>query len=602
MNGTARPTDLSAPIEIDVAVVGSGAAGLAAALTAAANGLKVAVFEKHVRLGGTSAWSSGWMWVPGSGARPAESGASCYGARMNNASDPGDALEYLQAELGPEVFAIQRAKIEAFLHSGPEMLQFFRTRFPDTMDFEKDLDTPDFHASPGQHLGGRMVRVPAFDGRSLGANIDRLRPPLLEFTFLGMAVEAGADLAAFLVSSRALWSLQGLRGLARVIRRLSCHVYDLVTCGRAMRLVNGNALVARMVACAAHPGRDNLHLYTHHAVVGLHRVESGVNGIIVRTPAGLREVRAQRGVVLACGGFPHDMQRIHQLFPPDLSYSGHCSAAPPENSGDGLRLGEEVGGQIDSTSGAAAALVPVSLRRRRDGSLAVYPHFVERSRPGVIAVQQDGRRFSSEAIGYHAFVQNWCASTAAGESPQAWLVCGWWSLVRFGLGMVKPGSLLPLYSLYRGYLKAGWTVQGLARRCGIDAAALSEQVRLCNEQSPADAQFDRGGSAYEQSQGDPLTRPNPCVGKIGWPYFAVRLQVGSLGTLAGLRTDEHARVLDIRNEPIPGLYACGNDMSAVMGGLYPTNGVTLASAMTFGHRAGCHIVSAATSSPASQEM
>jgi succinate dehydrogenase/fumarate reductase flavoprotein subunit len=565
------------PLDIDVAIVGSGAAGLSAALTAAAKGLTVAVFEKDRQLGGTSAWCSGWMWIPG--ARPAGAG------------DPADAWTYLQAELGPTVFAAQRAKVKVFLDGGPAMLDFFSETFRGTMAFEKDTDTPDFHASPGQHFGGRMVRVPAFDGRRLGGDIERLRRPLPEFTVLGMAIEAGADLNAFLAASRFYRSRRAVRAAGRVVRLSLGHLYDLITCRRGMRLVNGNALVARLMACAAELGGQRVRLYTSHAVTSLGPGATGGYALTVNTPDGERHVRAARAVVLACGGFAHDLRRIGELFPPVLARCGHHSAAPEQNTGDGLRLGELAAGQVVPTAGAAAAFVPVSLRRRRDGSRAVYPHFIERAKPGVIAVQRDGRRFCDEAIGYHDFVRCWLVNAPRGEPVQAWLGCDYASLRRFGLGMVRPFSLLPLGSLSSGYLKAAWTLEGLARRCGIAADALCDQVARYNAGAPAhDPQYGRGDSAYDRSQGDALTRPNPCVGRIAvQPFFAVKLLPGSLGTLAGLQTDEHARVLDAAGRAIPGLYAAGNDMAAVMGGAYPTNGVTLASAMTFGHIAGCHI-------------
>lgn len=592
MTASACPTP--PPLDVDVAVVGSGAAGLSAALTAAQHGRKVAVFEKAPRLGGTTAWCSGWMWIPGSPVGPF------------NDDDPASARRYLQAELGPEIFDRQRDKIDAFLARGAAMVGFFQHHFAGLMSFEKDTRTPDFHAHPDQHRGLRMVRVPAFDGRRLGADLYRLRDPLPEFTLGGMAIEAGKDLDALLISTGPLNALSTLRiglyvrSLLRAGYRGLSHVKDLLIHGRGMRLVNGHALVARLLACALElegrarrqaglpPAADDflrLKLFTDHTALTLTRDADGRLLLTLDTPGGPRVVRARERVILACGGFPHDMRRIHQLFPADITYAAHRSAAPPENTGDGLRLAESLGAQVTPTFDAPAAFVPVSVRRRRDGSQAVYPHFVERAKPGCIAVQRDGRRFCDEAAAYHDVVRDWLAASPAGEAPRAWLICDYAFLVRFGLGMVKPLSVLPLWSIARGYLKVGWTVSGLAQRCGIDPGALCQQIERHNQGAPAaDPQFRRGASAYDQSQGDPLAIANPCLRPIrGGPYFAVQLQVGSLGTLAGLRTNQHAQVLDEDGQVIPGLYACGNDMAAVMGGKYPTNGVTLASAMTFGH-------------------
>lgn len=591
MSTTAGTPDALPLLEVDVAVVGSGAAGLAAALTAASRGLRVAVFEKGSRLGGTTAWCSGWMWIPGSKVEPV------------SPDDPASARRYLEAELGPKVFAAQQDKIDAFLTEGPAMVEFFSKHFRDTLVFERDDRTPDFHTHPDQRMRGRMVRVKAFDACELGGELERLREPLPEFSVMGLAIEAGADLDAFVTSTGPLKALrtgrlgQWAAAVGLVLKRLFENWADQLLHGRGMRLVNGHALVARLVAAAARleqgaggapgaAGFKRLGLFTDHAVVSLRRGAARVDGLLVRTPQGDREVQVRERVILACGGFPHDMARIHALFPQVLTYTGHHSAAPPENTGDGLRLAEAVGGQVGPTCDAPAALVPVSVRRRADDSQAVYPHFIDRSKPGTLAVLRNGRRFCNEAAAYHDIVRSWLANSPPGEPLQAWLVCDYLFLLRFGLGMVKPLSVLPVCSLASGYLKFGWTLEGLAHRCGINAVALREEVMRHNADAARerDANFARGDSAYDRSQGDPLARGNPCLGPLrGPPYFAVRLHAGSLGTLAGLQTDAQARVLEASGKPIAGLYACGNDMAAVMGGKYPTNGVTLASAMTFGH-------------------
>ena len=67
------------------------------------------------------------------------------------------------------------------------------------------------------------------------------------------------------------------------------------------------------------------------------------------------------------------------------------------------------------------------------------------------------------------------------------------------------------------------------------------------------------------------------------PFYAVRIVPGDLGTLAGLRTDEFARVLTALGKPIAGLYAVGNDQSSVFGGCYPGGGATIGPALTFAY-------------------
>jgi succinate dehydrogenase/fumarate reductase flavoprotein subunit len=224
---------------------------------------------------------------------------------------------------------------------------------------------------------------------------------------------------------------------------------------------------------------------------------------------------------------------------------------------------------------------------RPDGSQATYPHLIERAKPGVIIVDQSGRRFCDEAGSYHDVVAAWIAASPASGPLRAWVICDRCALWRYGLGMVKPYSLLSLRARRQGYLIAASTIEGLARKSGIDSRGLLQTIHQLNNCDPDQPEFKRGRSAYDQSQGDPQVKPNPCVGPIlKAPFFAVRLLPGSLGTLAGLNTDAYARVLNRHDAPIPGLYACGNDMAAVMGGHYPANGVTLGSALIFGHQAG----------------
>ena len=561
------------PSIVDLVVIGSGAAGLAAAVTAASKGLRVAVFEKHMHLGGTSAWSGGAMWIP---------------SGLSKQPDPA-AVKYLVHELGPAVFDAQRAKILAYLTRGPKMVTHFRNLKQAPLHFEVDPYAPDFHVSQGCRNGGRILRVKAFDGTRLD-RLDRLRPPLPEFTMRGIGIESGKELNCFLKGFRS--PVSAVYVFWRLIKRL----IEWRVHGRSRRLVNGNALVASLLAAAENLG---VKLFAERPVLRLVRVDAArVSGVVVRTPKGEREVLAKHGVVLACGGFPHDRARIPTHFPHAPTGVEHKSAAPPENTGDGLRLGESAGGRVERTRSAPAAWAPVSLMQRRDGSKAVYPHFIDRAKPGVIAVNRAGRRFCDESGSYHDFMVEWIKASPTGGPLEAWLICDRRFLWRYGLDLVKPFSLLPkswwsswsARSQWRvlrtGYLQVGRTIESLAKTCGIESAGLRETVETYNHSVPSDIAFGRGSTAYGLSQGDPTVRPNPCVAAIRRPlYFAVRLYPGSLGTLAGLETDEHARVLDAGNRHIPGLYACGNDMASIMRGHYPGPGITLGPAMVFAYRA-----------------
>jgi succinate dehydrogenase/fumarate reductase flavoprotein subunit len=291
--------------------------------------------------------------------------------------------------------------------------------------------------------------------------------------------------------------------------------------------------------------------------------------------------------VLACGGFPHDAARKAALFPHAPTGREHWSAATAANTGDGLRLGESVGASVDTTLADAGAWAPVSLVPQPDGRVQAFAHLVERGKPGLIAVDRDGRRFVDEAGDYHSFMRALFRRCEGRQPVQAWLVCDHRFQRRFGLGHAKPFPLPIGAALRSGYLQRADTVEALAAQCGIDPAGLASTVAAYNADAREgrDPEYGRGDSPYDRVQGDAEHGgPNPCVAPIEHgPFYAVRIVPGSLGTFAGLEVDVHARVLDAQAVPIEGLYAAGNDMSSVMGGHYPSGGITLGPALVFGY-------------------
>jgi succinate dehydrogenase/fumarate reductase flavoprotein subunit len=313
-----------------------------------------------------------------------------------------------------------------------------------------------------------------------------------------------------------------------------------------------------------------------------------VCGAVIRSADGRQHtVHATRGVVLACGGFPHDKGRIAQLFAHAPTGDGHFSAAPPSNTGDGLRLGEMVAGEVIAPGPAAGAWAPVSRVPRRDGSVGHFPHLLERAKPGLIAVTPTGQRFANEANSYFDVMS---ALLATGHRS-AWLLCDHRFIRRYGLGHAKPAPVPLRASLRSGYLQRGHTLAELAQACGIDETSLQATVAQYNDgaRRGVDAQFQRGDTPYNRVQGDASQQPNPCVAPLEHgPFYAVQIVPGSLGTFAGLRTDEHARVQRADGSAIAGLYAVGNDQASLMGGRYPSGGITLGPGMTFGFIAAHH--------------
>ena len=555
--------------ECDALVVGTGAAGLSAAVTAGHRGLKVLIVEKEPRFGGTTARSGGWLWIPGT------SLAKAWGI----VESPDQARTYLRHEAGNSFDA---DRVDAFLRQGPEAVDFFITRT--AVRFDMPLTFPDYHAeAPGGAQGGRSMVTRPFDGRELGERIGDLGSPLPELTLFGVMLGSGKDILHFMRATRSLTSA------IYVAKRLSRHFFDVMRFGRGMTLTNGNALVARLAKSAFDL---DIPLWLSSPVREL-IVENGkVEGAIVAREGRDIRVLARRGVVLACGGFPHDVGRRQRLFPHSADGTRHWSPGPIGNTGDGLRLAESAGGLIDDTLPNAAAWVPVSITTRKDGSSGVMPHFIDRAKPGVIAVTREGTRFANEGNSYHDFVQDMVRTAKPGEEISAWLVCDHRALRKYGLGCVPPAPMGLGRFLRSGYLKRGADLAALAKELGIEAKALESTVAAFNKDAATgqDPAFGKGSRAYNRYMGDALHAPNPCVAPLKHaPYYAIKLVIGDLGTYAGIKTDAHARALDADGRVIAGLYAAGNDMASIMGGNYPGAGITLGPALTFGYIAAKHM-------------
>ncbi|MER5669613.1 FAD-dependent oxidoreductase [Pseudonocardia alni] len=546
------------PPDADVVVVGAGAGGLSAAVTAAHRGLRVTVLERADVCGGATAWSGGWMWAPGNPLAQAD-GVD---------EDPDRFRRYLAAALGDD---LDTGRVEAFLDAAPRMVRFFHENT--ALTFTPGARICDVRGDlPGAGTGHRSVAPDPADLRRLGPDVAALlRRQLYETSFLGMGIMAGPDLLGFLGAARG-----DVRGLAHATRRVARHVTDLVLHRRGQQLVNGTALVGRLLRSALDLG---VTIRTATPVTGLLRDGDRVVG--VETPRG--RVTAARGVVLAAGGFPHDRNRRAAHFPTGAE---HRTLAPATADGAGITLGESAGGRLRTDLASPAAWCPVSLVRYRGGRTGVFPHIMDRAKPGSIGVLANGRRFVNEADGYHDYVTAMIAATPQGAEPQSWQIADARFVRRYPLGMAKPRPV-PLWPYLRsGYLQRGRTLAELAHRCGIDPAGLAATVAAFNEGARRgdDPEFGRGTTPFNRSGGDPAAgHPNPSLAPLEQgPFYAVRVVPGSFGTFAGLATDARARVLDGDDAPVPGLYAVGCDQASVFGGHYPAGGINLGPAMTFG--------------------
>lgn len=555
-------------VTCDVLVMGTGAAGMACAITAKRLGLDVLVVEKADAIGGTTALSGGWLWIP----------CSEHARRAGVTDSLDDVRRYLHAELGDRYDPVL---VDAYLDTGPRMLDFFEQNTP--LRFFVGLDYPDYHsAQPGATAGGRSVCAMPVDGRLLGHELSSLRKPVPEMTLFGLKVGSGADFQHFFRARRSL------RSAFYVLRRIVRHGLDHLFHGRDLTLMSGNALVGAL-ACAV---RDlQIPVWRASEVTALLENGGRVRGAVVRKGNGSVTVHARRGVVCATGGFGHDKSRRAALLPAAAANDAH-SLTVPEATGDGIRLGESVGGQVPRDAASAAAWMPVSAVRRRDGTRGLYPHSFERGKPGVIAVDSTGARFTNESDSYHDFVRALLAREPA--TGRCWFVADATFVARYGLGIAKPYPL-PLHRyIASGYLVRKSTLAELAAAIGVDAARLAHTVDAFNRdaQKGIDTAFGRGASTYNRYQGDKQNTPNLCLAPIVTaPFYAVAVAAGDLATFAGLAADREGRVLDVAGAPIPGLYAVGTDMANPFKGVYVGAGANLGPAMVFGYRAAQHLAS-----------
>lgn len=548
----------------DVVVVGAGAGGLTAATIAAAEGCSVLLLEQADVVGGTTAISGGMVWIP---------------ANHKAAADGrGDSLAAARTYLDRTVPGANRERLEMFLARGDEALRDLEART--ALRLQLVPTYPDYYPDlPGATSGGRVLEPVPFDARALGPAFALLRDPLPEFMLFGGMMISRQDIPHLRRAGKSL------RSAVHVGKLLLRYGWQRLRARRGTTLYLGNALVARLLRSALDRG------VTIRTGVSVRRLATGPNGRVslleVADAAGRRSwISARRGVVLATGGLSHDAE-LRRAYVPDRA--GTLTATvDPGAAPRGARLAAAVGAQLSPPTQAGAFWVPASTFTRRDGSRGIFPHTVtDRAKPGLIAMDSTGRRFANEAVSYHEFVRAQLAH--ANSAIPAWLVCDRHFLWKYGLGKIRPFALSVRADIAAGYLKCGATLADLARAIGVPERALAQTVHDFNAHAERgeDPEFGRGGNIYQRALGDADQRPNPCVAPLKEPpFYAVAVYPADLGMSAGIVTDANARVLAADGSPIPGLFACGNDMASIMEGAYPGPGITLGPALTFGWLAG----------------
>jgi len=560
---------MSQDFECDLVVIGSGAAGLATAVTARKRGLEVVVLEKEPVFGGTTALSGGVLWIP----------MSPHGRKQN----PADTREAVRAYMVQQTGAYyDAAAVESFLDNGPRMVEFFERET--AMKFVPTL-YPDYHPDvPGGVDIGRSILAAPYDIRGLGKDMARLKLPLKTITFMGMMFNSSnADLKHFFQATKSLGSF------IYVAKRLAIHIKELLLYRRGINVTSGNALAARLAQSALDLGIPILTSSPAKEIL----IERGkVVGVRAGSETGERRVTARRGVVLACGGFPHDIKRIAKAYPHVARGGEHLSPTPVGNTGDGVNMAEAVGATVDIRFKDTSAWMPVSRVPYANGEVGVFPHLLDRYKPGIIGVLRNGKRFTNESNSYHDVGAAMIRACEGQKETAMWLVCDKSTLGKYGVGFVKPAPM-PIGPLLRnGYLIKGNTLAELAKNAGIDPAGLEATVREYNVGAAKgeDPAFGRGSTSFNRYLADPENKPNPCVAPVrNGPFFAVKVIMGDLGTFDGIRTSVVGEVLKRDGSAIEGLYAVGNDRESIMGGNYPGAGITHGPNMTHGFVTANHI-------------
>ncbi|WP_321818426.1 MULTISPECIES: FAD-dependent oxidoreductase [unclassified Paraburkholderia] len=549
--------------QFDLIVVGAGAGGMTAAVTAAHQGLKVVLCEATAQVGGTTATSAGTLWLPG----------NQHGRRAGYSDTPEDGERYLQAISGPDCEFERR---RAFLESSNEAIAFLERRT--ALAFATCGEHPDYIEAPGAAIHGRALAPIEFDGRMLGDDFARVRAPLDDFLVLGGMMANKSDVQALVRRYRS-W-----KAFAHTARLVARYARDRLHYRRGTRLVLGNALVGRLLYSLR---AANVEVRFETRLVGLDKDDTGhVRGATFESQGQRYSLRAKAGVVLATGGIGH-----HAGLRAGLDPAAFESLTPAAVRGEGIALAREAGAELvrhpSDFLWQPVSRVPTPRGHR------LFPHlYLDRAKPGLLAVDGAGRRFVNEGASYHHFV---AAMVERAASLPVYLICDAMFIRQYGLGVIPPGTQRLRRYERSGYLITAATPEALARRLGIDAQALASTIARHNgyAQSGHDTEFGKGDTPVSRFNGDAAHHPNPCLGPIATaPYCALAIWPSDAASSSGLRTDADGRVFGAGECVVEGLYACGNDMASIMHGSYPGPGATLGPAIVFGWRVASHAAAA----------
>lgn len=532
----------------DVVVVGTGASGLTAAITAEHNSMKTLVIEKLDKWGGSTAYSGGGLWIPNNFLMQ-EAGAS---------DSPEEALEYMEAVIDDVGPASSRARKEAYVYNANKMVKLLTDY---GFKWKRAELYPDYYPNVKGGKTGRVIESDIFNAKLLGKF---RKSQLVAEDMPPIAISSGdAYLLALVVRT---W-----KGFKRVMKIAGKTIGWTLT-GKSPAGI-GKALTGRLMYILQNEYKTPVWL--NSPLKDLIVQDNRVVGVVVERDGKLLNIKAEKGVLLGAGGFPKNPEYRKKYQPVD----GSWSSAAPGNTGDAIQAGERIGAELSLMS---EAWWGGSFILNGQVTFSV----MERSLPGCVIVDKQGNRFVNESTSYVDLGRKMLNHDAeVGGSAPAWLVMDNTYRNRYLFGMMPPRFTSKKLLKNGDFIKAS-TLKELAEKCNIDAENLEKTIFRFNSfaLNGKDEDFGRGQDIYDRYYADPRVVPNNNLAPLKeTPYFATRIYPGDLGTKGGLLTDEYGRVLRKDLSAIEGLYASGNNTASVMGKTYPGPGSTIGPACTFSY-------------------
>lgn len=537
--------------EVDFLVVGSGAAGMSAAINAKRNGLDTLIIESMEKWGGTTAISGGGLWMPNNP------------LMIEDGEDDSieTALDYMKQSIGtPGPWASDDRKL-AFLNG---ISHYVNVLSEEGVEWTRAKQYPDYYPDlPGGRIG-RGIEVQPFNVKKLGSYRKLMREG-------GLPLAVKTDDVWLL--SRAWSTPDGfVRGARFVFRTIGSLLLGQQKVGMGGGLASSLMYIVQ---------KRDIPVWLNSPLKELIVDEGKVIGAVVEKEGDMVHVRAKRGVMLAAGGFARNTEWRKKYH----GVEGWTSA-PVGQLGQGIEAGERAGGQLgmmdDAWWGATTA--------DPDGGKTHGFVLNERSDPWSIVVDQKGERYLNESESYIDFGHHMLEHHKETPAIPSWLILDHRHSTHFlNSALMVPGAKKKL--LAAGELVTAETLDELAEKMQVEKEVFFNTVDRFNQfaKEGVDRDFQRGRTAYDNYYGNPLVKPNPNLGTIEkGPFQAFKIYPGDLGTKGGLVTDEWARVISKKGSVIEGLYAAGNNTASVMGHTYPGPGSTIGPASVFGFLGALH--------------